>query len=131
MTVEILHPILAGRLALVVGIANEHSIAYGCAKAFREIGAEVAVTYLNEKARPYVEPLATGLDAPIVLPLDEDDEKAAFDESGAAVRELSQRFESCARNRQYEADDNRARMMTYADLPPQTITYSALTTRPM
>ena len=60
-----------------------------------------------------------------------DDEKAAFDESGAAVRELSQRFESCVRNRQYEADDNRARMMTYADLPPQTITYSALTTRPM
>jgi enoyl-[acyl-carrier-protein] reductase (NADH) len=34
----------------------------GCAKVFREIGAEVAVTYLNEKARPYVEPLATGLD---------------------------------------------------------------------
>ena len=70
MTVEILHPILAGRRALVVGIANEHSIAYGCAKAFRELGAEVAVTYLNEKARAYVEPLASGLDAPIVLPLD-------------------------------------------------------------
>ena len=60
-----------------------------------------------------------------------DDEKAAFDESCAAVRELSQRSESRARNRQYEADDNRARMMTYADLPPQTMTYSALTTRPV
>lgn len=70
MTVEINHPVLAGRRALVVGIANEHSIAYGCARAFREIGAEVAVTYLNEKARPYVEPLAIGLQAPIVLPLD-------------------------------------------------------------
>ena len=36
------HPIaiLAGRKALVVGIANEHSIAYGCARAFRELGGE-------------------------------------------------------------------------------------------
>jgi enoyl-[acyl-carrier protein] reductase I len=63
-------PILAGRKALVVGIANEHSIAYACARAFRELGAELAVTYLNEKAKPYVEPLARELDAPIVLPLD-------------------------------------------------------------
>ena len=70
MTVGELHPILAGRRALVVGIANEHSIAYGCAKAFRAIGAEVAITYLNDKARPYVEPLAAGLEATIFLPLD-------------------------------------------------------------
>jgi len=63
-------PILAGRKALVVGIANEHSIAYGCARAFHELGAEIAVTYLNEKARPYVEPLARELGAPIVPPLD-------------------------------------------------------------
>jgi enoyl-[acyl-carrier protein] reductase I len=70
MTLGALHPILAGRRALVVGIANEHSIAYGCAKAFRAIGAEVAITYLNDKARPYVEPLAAGLEATIFLPLD-------------------------------------------------------------
>ena len=70
MTVEVLHPILAHRRALVIGIANEHSIAYGCAKAFRETGAEVAITYLDDKARPYVEPLAVGLDASIFLPLD-------------------------------------------------------------
>ena len=70
MTVEVLPPILTGRRALVVGIANEHSIAYGCAKAFREIGAEVAITYLNEKARRFVEPLAVELEAPIFLPLD-------------------------------------------------------------
>jgi len=70
MTVEVRHPILARRRALVIGIANEHSIAYGCAKAFRETGAEVAITYLNDKARPYVEPLAVGLDASIFLPLD-------------------------------------------------------------
>jgi len=70
MTVEAPHQILAGRRALVVGIANEHSIAYGCAKAFRQLGAELAITYLNDKARPFVEPLKVGLDASIFLPLD-------------------------------------------------------------
>jgi len=54
----------------VVGIANENSIAYGCAAAFQELGAQLALTYLNEKARPYVEPLAKRLQAAIFLPLD-------------------------------------------------------------
>lgn len=62
--------LLDGKKGLVVGIANENSIAWGCARAFRAFGAELAVTYLNEKARPYVEPLARELGAPIVLPLD-------------------------------------------------------------
>ena len=70
MTLEIPRPVLKGKKALVVGIANEHSIAYGCATAFRELGAELAITYLNEKARPYVEPLARSLNAPIFMPLD-------------------------------------------------------------
>jgi enoyl-[acyl-carrier protein] reductase I len=70
MTVENPHPILAGRRALVIGIANERSIAYGCAKAFRRLGAELAITYLNDKARPHVEPLSVGLDTSIFLPLD-------------------------------------------------------------
>ena len=60
----------AGRKVLIVGIANEHSIAYGCAKAFRELGADPAMTYLNDKARTYVEPLAQALGASIFLPLD-------------------------------------------------------------
>ncbi len=64
------NPILKDKKALVVGIANEHSIAYGCAKAFRELEADLAITYLNEKARPYVEPLAKELGAPLFLPLD-------------------------------------------------------------
>src|SRR5512145_2498351 len=64
------NPILAGKKALVVGIANEYSIAYGCASAFRSVGAELAITYLNEKAKPHVEPLARKLDAPIFMPLD-------------------------------------------------------------
>ena len=70
MTLDIPRPVLKGSKALVVGVANEHSIAYGCAKAFRELGADLAITYLNEKARPYVEPLARGLEAPLFLPLD-------------------------------------------------------------
>lgn len=61
---------LAGKRALVVGIANEESIAYGCAKAFRSQGADLAITYLNDKAEPFVRPLAEKLGAEIVLPLD-------------------------------------------------------------
>ena len=70
MSDELPRPILQGAKALVCGIANEHSIAYGCAKAFHELGAELAITYPSEKSRPYVEPLATQLEAPIFLPLD-------------------------------------------------------------
>ncbi len=61
---------LAGKKGLILGIANEHSIAYGCAKAFRALGADIAVTYLNDKARPFVEPLAEALQADIFLPCD-------------------------------------------------------------
>ncbi|GAB5097991.1 enoyl-ACP reductase FabI [Caballeronia sp. HLA56] len=61
---------LTGKRGLVVGIANEHSIATGCARMFRNAGAEIAVTYLNEKARPFVEPVAQALGASIVLPCD-------------------------------------------------------------
>ena len=61
---------LLGRRGLVVGIANENSIAFGCAAKLRAFGAELAVTYLNEKAEPYVRPLAEELKASLVLPLD-------------------------------------------------------------
>lgn len=60
---------LEGKKGLVIGIANDKSIAYGCARAFRFYGASLAITYLNEKARPHVEPLARGLEAEIFLPL--------------------------------------------------------------
>ena len=70
MAVDVPRPALKSHKALVIGIANEHSIAYGCAKAFRELGADVAITYLNDKARPHVEPLARALDASIFVPLD-------------------------------------------------------------
>jgi enoyl-[acyl-carrier protein] reductase I len=61
---------LQGQKALVVGVANESSIAWGCAKAFRELGADVAITWQNDKARPHVEPLALSLGAEIIAPLD-------------------------------------------------------------
>lgn len=62
--------LLEGKRGLIVGIANEHSIAWGCAAAFRALGAEVAVTYLNDKAKKFVELLARELEAPIFMPLD-------------------------------------------------------------
>jgi len=63
-------PILKEKRALVVGIANDSSIAYGCAKAFAELGAKLAITYLNDKAKDYVAPLARELGAEILAPLD-------------------------------------------------------------
>jgi enoyl-[acyl-carrier protein] reductase I len=70
MVIDTPRPVLSGKKALVAGIANDQSIAYGCARAFRELGADIAVTYLNEKAKPHVAPLARELAAPIFMPLD-------------------------------------------------------------
>jgi enoyl-[acyl-carrier protein] reductase I len=67
---DTIRPVLTGNKALVVGIANDQSIAYGCAKAFRTAGADLAITWLNDKARPHVEPLAQELQADITMPLD-------------------------------------------------------------
>ena len=67
---DAIRPVLSGKKALVVGVANDQSIAYGCARAFRNAGADVAITWLNDKARPHVEPLARELEAPIMAPLD-------------------------------------------------------------
>jgi enoyl-[acyl-carrier protein] reductase I len=66
-------PLLEGKKGLIVGIANERSIAWGCARAFRALGAELAITYVNEKTRKYVEPLARELDAAILMPLNVQD----------------------------------------------------------
>jgi len=70
MTTKAARRILAGKKALVVGVASDQSIAYGCARAFHELGAELAITYLNDKARPHVEPLADEVEATIFMPLD-------------------------------------------------------------
>ncbi|WP_332672955.1 enoyl-ACP reductase FabI [Aromatoleum sp.] len=69
MVLEIPRPPLKGARALVVGVANDTSIAWGCAKAFAELGAEVAITYADEKTRNYTESLARDIGSPIYMPL--------------------------------------------------------------
>lgn len=61
---------LAGKKALVLGVANEDSIAFGCAKAFRDQGADLAITFQNDNAEKHVRPLAEKLGTDILLPLD-------------------------------------------------------------
>lgn len=61
---------LNGKNGLVLGVANDQSIAYGCARWFRQQGANIALTYQNDKAAPYVEPLAVELEASICQPCD-------------------------------------------------------------
>jgi enoyl-[acyl-carrier protein] reductase I len=74
---------LAGKRALVVGLATERSIAFGIARALREQGADLAFTYQNERLRDRVEAMADAFDSKIVLPLDvaRDEEIAAAFES--------------------------------------------------
>jgi enoyl-[acyl-carrier protein] reductase I len=82
---DIPRPVLKDRKALIAGIANEHSIAYGIAQAFHEVGAELAITYVNEKTKSYVEPLARQLGAPIFLQCDvshPDELEAVFERIG-------------------------------------------------
>lgn len=59
---------LDGKKGVVLGVANRQSIAYGCAASFRFLGAELALTYLNEKAKPHVQPIVDELEAPIFMP---------------------------------------------------------------
>ena len=80
---DVVRPILQGHKSLIVGIANDQSIAYGCAEAFRAAGAEIAITWLNEKSRSYVEPLGEALGADIMAPLNVENPgelEAVFDE---------------------------------------------------
>ena len=74
--------LLEGKRGLIVGIANDQSIAWGCGRAFRALGAELAITYLSDKAKPHVEPLAREVNAELFLPLDvmqEGQMEAVFD----------------------------------------------------
>lgn len=77
---------LNGKKGLIVGIANDKSIAWGCARQMRALGAELAITYLNDKAKPHVEPLAGEVEAALLLPLDVRQE-GALDAVFATLRE--------------------------------------------
>lgn len=61
---------LKGRKALVIGVANADSLAWWAAKHIRGAGADLAMTSLNDKAMPYVAPLAAELGVEILLPCD-------------------------------------------------------------
>ena len=92
-------PILSGHKSLIVGIANDQSIAYGCAEAFREAGADLAITWLNDKARPFVEPLGEKLGAEIMMPLNVESPgelEAVFDEVSARWGRLDSLIHSIA-----------------------------------
>lgn len=60
------HRPLNGLRGLIIGLANDHSIAWGCARVAHEQGARLVLTCLNGKARAHVEPLATAIGAPLV-----------------------------------------------------------------
>ena len=90
---------LQGKKAVVLGIANNQSIAYGCALAFRALGAELAITYLNEKSKPYTQPLAERLEASLYLPCDVREEgqlEAVFEAIGKAWGRLDIALHSIA-----------------------------------
>ncbi len=61
---------LRGKRGLVVGMANEHSIAFGCAAKLRAFGAELAIIYANEKSEQYVRPLGEHIQSSFMMPLD-------------------------------------------------------------
>ena len=77
---------LEGKKGLVVGVANEHSIAAGCAKAFHASGAQLAITYQSDRARPFVEPVADTVAADMFMPLDVTDD-AQMNAVFEAIRE--------------------------------------------
>lgn len=85
---------LAGKKALIVGIANRESIAYGCARALRAQGADLAITYLNDRAATFVRPLAEELDADLILPLDVQ-ENGQFAQLFDAIRQSWGRIDIC------------------------------------
>tara|TARA_R110002110_G_scaffold33636_21_gene115334 strand:+ start:553 stop:1383 length:831 start_codon:yes stop_codon:yes gene_type:complete len=68
-----LKPVMAGKRGLIMGVANDHSIAWGIANALSKHGAELAFTYQNENLRKRVAPLAESVGSDIVLPCDVSD----------------------------------------------------------
>jgi enoyl-[acyl-carrier protein] reductase I len=78
---------LAGKRALIVGLASERSIAHGIAGAMHREGAELAFTYQNERLRDRVVEMAQGFDSVLTLPMDVASD-AEIDSAFAAIREV-------------------------------------------
>ena len=83
---------LSGKKGLIIGIANDQSIAYGCAKVMRALGADLAITYLNERAEPHVRPLAEQLGSALILPCDVE-KPGELEAVFAAIREQWERLD--------------------------------------
>lgn len=81
--------LMAGRRGLIMGVANDHSIAWGIAKMLHDHGAQLAFTYQGEALGRRVAPLAAKLDSDVVLPCDVED-LASVD---AAFAALDERFD--------------------------------------
>jgi enoyl-[acyl-carrier protein] reductase I len=77
---------LSGKRALIVGVASDRSIAWGIAQAMHREGAELAFTYVNEKFKDRVQPLAESLGSKLVVPLDVTND-AEIDAAFAAVKQ--------------------------------------------
>jgi enoyl-[acyl-carrier protein] reductase I len=75
---------MRGKRGLVMGVANDHSIAWGIAKALHNHGAELAFTYQGEALAKRVKPLAESLDASLIVPCDVEN-PATIDAAFAAV----------------------------------------------
>jgi enoyl-[acyl-carrier protein] reductase I len=81
-------PLMAGKQGLIMGVANERSIAWGIAKALRAHGADLAFTYQGEALGKRVRPLALGLDSDVVLEAD----VASSDSLDAVFATLARRW---------------------------------------
>jgi enoyl-[acyl-carrier protein] reductase I len=79
---------LEGKKVLIMGVANDKSIAWGCAKKMREEGASIAMNYLTPKAKPFVQPLAEQVDTEIFLQCDVTNEE----EKQVLVKELENKW---------------------------------------
>jgi len=79
-------PLMAGKRGLIMGIANDRSLAWGIARAVADQGAELAVTYQGEVMEKRVRPLAAQLQAPLVMPADVTD-AASLDALFATIAE--------------------------------------------
>lgn len=80
---------LAGKKALIIGLASNRSIAYGIAKAFHEQGAELAFTYQNDRLQSRVETMAAEFDSKLTFPCD----VASDEEIKALFTDLSKHWD--------------------------------------
>src|ERR1039458_7886225 len=131
--------LMEGKLALVLGIANKWSLAYGIAQAFSREGATLALTYLGERQREAIEELSRGLDRAAILPCDvtRDEDLAALTERlGALNRPLHAVVHSLAFANKEDLtrpflETSRAGFLLAHDVSPYSLVAVARATAPL